>query len=194
MIKIPVCFQVSPEHRAEFEPFLMRNNRPLTSAQFKTMVWDQEEITILEFLPSKYEENVTPGAGDWNTFFYGNYKTINAIRKSINIECSDTLYPLRLLFERIRDVQGSTAFAGCYKLIKLFDYRGYENPTPELIQRVTMRQGSIYLSPNTGITMREGKMACQPDGSVEPVPVENARDFCEPFTITFTESIQRYAY
>lgn len=194
MIKIPVSFQVSPEHRAEFEPFLIRNNRPLTSAQFKTMVWDQEEITILEFLPSKYEENVTPGAGDWNTFFYGNYKTISAIRKSVNIECSDNLYPLRLLFERIRDVQGSTAFAGCYKLIKFFDYRGYENPSTDLGVKLTVRYGSIYLSPSTGITAREGRMKCNEDGTVTPEPLLNGRDFCEPFTITFTESIQRYAY
>ena len=194
MIKIPVCFQVSPEHRTEFEPFLVRNGRPITSACFKEITWNAEQITVLEFLPSKYDEVGNPGAGDWNTFFYGNYKTINAIRKSVNIECSDNLYPLRLLFERIRDVQGSTAFAGCYKLIRLFDYRGYENPSSDLVQRVTVRDGSIYLSPSTGITMREGRMVCQNDGSFLPQPAENARDYCEPFTITFTESIQRYAY
>lgn len=194
MIKVPVSFQVSEEHRAEFEPFLLRNGAPLTSAKFKTLEWDGSEVTALEFLPSKYEEVVNPGAGDWNTFFYGNYKSINAVRKSINIECSDTLYPLRLLFERIRDVQGSTAFAGCYKLIRLFDFRGYENPSTDLSQRVTVRHGSIYLSPSTGIIMREGKHICQDNGTAEPQPIENARDFCDPFTITFTESIQRYAY
>jgi hypothetical protein len=194
MIRLPVCFQVSPEHRAEFEPFLMRNNRPLTSAQFKTLTVAGETITILQFIPTKYDENVEPGAGEWNTFFYGNYKTINAIRKNVTIECSDNLYPLRLLFERIRDVQGSTAFAGCYKLIRLFDYRGYENPSPDLSQRLTVRQGSIYLSPSSGITAREGKMVCMPDGTAEPQPVLNGRDYCDPFTITFTENIQRYAY
>lgn len=194
MIKIPVSFEVSSEHRAEFEPYLMRNGKPLTSARFKTIEWNSQEITVLEFIPSKYEEGGNPSAGEWNTFFYGNYKTINAIRKSINLECSDNLYPLRLLFERIRDVQGSTAFNGCYKLIRLFDYRGYENPSGDLSQRNTVRYGSIYLSPSSGIVAREGKMKCNPDGTATPEPMLNGRDFCDPFTITFTENIQRYAY
>jgi hypothetical protein len=198
MIRLPVYFQVSPEHRAEFEPFLMRNNKPLTSAKFRNILWNdgngEQQITVLEFIPSKYEDGGNPGAGDWNTYFYGNYKSINAIRKSINIECSDNLYPLRLLFERMRDTQGSTAFAGCYKLIRIWDYRGYENPSADLSQRVTLREGSIFLSQNTGIAAREGAMVCLEDGTAEAQPVPNARDYCEPFTITFTESIQRYAY
>lgn len=194
MIKLPICFQVSAEHRAEFEPYIMRNNKPLSSARFKTFTWDSQQVTALEFIPSKYEEGGNPSAGEWNTFFYGNYKTINAIRKNVNIECSENIYQLRLLFERIRDVQGSTAFEGCYKLIKLFDYRGYENPSSDLSQKITVRYGSIYLSPNTGITAREGRMKCNEDGTVTPEPLLNGRDFCEPFTITFTESIQRYAY
>lgn len=122
----------------------------------------------------------------------GTYRSVNLARQSFKIIIRDRRAPLKLLLQKIAQIQASTAASGCHKSIRCWDRVGYEANGFEGLLLEEERWGAIEEiagESSDGFSL-EGVESC--DG--QTLPSLNPQLFCDVFSLTFVEDSLRYTY
>jgi hypothetical protein len=102
----------------------------------------------------------------YQSFFNGFYKEVRSARVGFEVTVLDKRVPLRLLFEKIMDLQGSTVFKnGNWSTLKCWDSVGIEPDNYEDDSLVTERDGVIAFvngSDGDGIFVNDTFKLCDP--------------------------------
>jgi len=122
----------------------------------------------------------------------GTYRTVTLSRQGFKILIRDRRAPLRLLLQKIAQIQASTAAAGCHKSIRCWDGVGYGERGFESQTYLEERWGAIEEiggESSDGFSL-QGVEAC--DGRVSPAP--DPQLFCDFFSLSFVEDTLKYSY
>lgn len=157
-------------------------------------LWNEDKLRLWLFgnTGGTYTK-ISNSYGQFENTFNGIIRQVTNTRRRWSIGIDYNMYPLRLLFDELWKIQNSTIHTNCYKLMKVYDYCGFD--FDDLNSGVTIRNVSIESVEDSGDSgaVAAGWLECQhdPDGLGIPpkLNLETPKKYyCSAFRVTIEEA------